>query len=168
MNVICATGYIVSDLELKSTPSGVSVCSFAIAVRRPHVKDQTDFVDCVAWREKAEFLCKYFSKGSRIEISGHLEVHFYENQQKQKRKDTIIYCDEIGFGDRKNLENAPETPSRSHESTDYSSTGYATELNLSRTSAGDVPKNDVRTVPQQYGGQQEEQFSPANNEELPF
>lgn len=101
MNRCVETGYIVTDLELKSTTGGVNVCSFTVAVRRPHVKDKTDFIDCVAWREKAEFLCKFFKKGSRIEIDGHIETRISELKDGTKRKYTELYCEDIGFGEKK-------------------------------------------------------------------
>lgn len=101
MNVGCITGYIVSEMELKTTSNGVNVCGFTVAVKRPNVKEHTDYIDCVAWRERAEFLCKYFQKGSKIEIAGHFETRLATMKDNSKRKYTELYCENIGFGERK-------------------------------------------------------------------
>ena len=70
MNVVAISGRITSDPELKQTQDGTSVCRFSVAVRRPNVKDKTDFIDCIAWRQKAEFVSRLFRKGQRIEVTG--------------------------------------------------------------------------------------------------
>ena len=100
MNVAAFSGNLTADPELKTTQSGKSVCSFTVAVKRPGVKDTTDFIDCVAWEKRAEFLCNYFHKGSRIEVSGVMTTRTYGNEGA-KRKATELKCDEIGFGERK-------------------------------------------------------------------
>lgn len=100
MNIAGITGNLTADPELKTTQSGISVCSFTVAVRRPHTKDTTDFIDCVAWKEKAEFITKYFSKGKKIEISGYLTTRVY-GKEGAKRKATELICDTVGFGGKK-------------------------------------------------------------------
>ncbi len=114
MNVAAITGYVVSDIELKNTNGGISVCSFTVAVKRPNVKDQTDYIDCVAWRERAEFICKYFQKGSKIEVNGHFETRIAAMKDNTKRKFTELYCENVGFGDRKSKEDgeAPSEPEK--------------------------------------------------------
>ena len=72
MNSIQLIGRLTADVELKQTQSGVSVCQFNIAVDRPKVRDTTDFIPCVAWRNTAEFICKYFRKGNKIALNGVL------------------------------------------------------------------------------------------------
>lgn len=86
MNSINISGRITNSLELKSTQSGTSVCSFTVAVDRPAVKGKTDFIDCVAWRHKAEFVSKYFQKGDPIEVTGCLTTRNYEDKNGNKRK----------------------------------------------------------------------------------
>lgn len=83
MNSICLTGRLTDDVELKQTPSGVSVCSFTLAVKRPNVKDTTDFINCVAWRGTAEFISRYFGKGNKIEVNGVLTSRKYEDKNKK-------------------------------------------------------------------------------------
>lgn len=97
MNSVNITGRLTGDIELKSTQSGVAVCGFTVAVDRPAVKDKTDFIDCVAWRQKAEFLSKYFAKGDGIEITGVLTTRNYEDKNGNKRKAVEVVCDQISF-----------------------------------------------------------------------
>lgn len=97
MNSVNITGRLTGDIELKSTQSGVSVCGFTVAVDRPAVKDKTDFIDCVAWRAKAEFLSKYFSKGDGIEITGVLTTRNYEDKNGNKRKAVEVVCEQVSF-----------------------------------------------------------------------
>ena len=72
MNSISISGRLTKDPELRRTQSGTAVCSFSVAVDRPGVKDKTDFIDCVAWDKRAEFVSKYFLKGDPIEVNGVL------------------------------------------------------------------------------------------------
>ena len=70
-------GRLVADPELRTTPNGISVCSFRIAVDRPYTprdgsEKVADFIDIVAWRERAEFVCRYFSKGKPILVEGSI------------------------------------------------------------------------------------------------
>lgn len=115
MNSINITGRVTNDIELKTTQQGTSVCSFTVAVDRPAVKDKTDFIDCVAWRQKAEFLGKYFAKGDGIEITGVLTTRNYEDKSGNKRKAVEVVCDQVSFpkgkkrsdGDNSQQDNAP-------------------------------------------------------------
>ena len=94
LNKAILGGRMTADVELKQTPSGVAVCSFSIAVNRRVAKDaeqQVDFINCVAWRQTAEFIAKYFRKGSSICIVGQI----------QKRYATEVVADEAYFVDSK-------------------------------------------------------------------
>ena len=107
INVVALTGRLVRDPEVKQTQSGVSVCSFAVAVERSYKSGeerQTDFIDCVAWRSSAEFLQKYFHKGDMIGISGHLQTRSWETQDGQKRKATEVVADSLSFVSSKRSE----------------------------------------------------------------
>ena len=78
MNKVILMGRLTADPELKTTPSGVSVASFSIAVDRRYAKQgeerQTDFINIVCWRQKAEFVCKYFVKGQLIALEGSIQT----------------------------------------------------------------------------------------------
>lgn len=93
MNIFNATGRITNDLELKVTASGISVCSFKLAVKRPRVKDETDFINFVAYRQTAEYLCNYARKGVLIEASGVLTSRKWEDKNGNKRTSFEVIVD---------------------------------------------------------------------------
>ena len=101
LNRVILMGRITQDLELKSTPSGVSVLSFSIAVDRGFVKQgeerQADFISCVAWRQQAEFISKYFGKGRMIAIEGNLRTRTYDDKNGTKHYVTEVYVDSASF-----------------------------------------------------------------------
>jgi single-strand DNA-binding protein len=101
LNRVILMGRITQDLDLKSTPSGVSVLQFNVAVDRSFVKQgeerQTDFITCVAWRQQAEFIAKYFGKGRMIAIEGNLRTRTYEDKNGSKHYVTEVYVDSASF-----------------------------------------------------------------------
>lgn len=79
MNNVSLIGRLTKDPDLKTTQSGLSVCRFTVAVDRPYSKEkQTDFINCIAWRQTADFICKYFTKGQRIALIGSIQTGSYE------------------------------------------------------------------------------------------
>lgn len=84
LNVVAIMGRLVADPELKTTPASISVCTFRIACDRNFVQQgqqrQADFIDVVAWRHNADFLCKYFAKGSMVAVQGHLQTRQYQDR----------------------------------------------------------------------------------------
>lgn len=96
MNKVILLGRLTRDPELRTTPSGVSVTSFSIAVNRRFAKDQTDFINCVAWRQTAEFVSKYFAKGNMISVVGSLQTGRYE-KDGQTHYTTDVVVDEVYF-----------------------------------------------------------------------
>ena len=101
MNIAGITGHIVRDPELRRTGDGKAVASFCVAVKRPFSKDKTDFIDCVAWDKIAEFVSKYFSKGSGIAVDGFYTTRTWEDKNGVKRKNTELTASSIGFMDSK-------------------------------------------------------------------
>jgi len=101
LNRVILMGRITRDLELKQTQNGVSVLSFSIAVDRSFVKQgeerQTDFINCVAWRQQAEFISRYFGKGRMIAIEGQIRTRTYEDNNNNKRTATEVYVDSVSF-----------------------------------------------------------------------
>lgn len=101
MNSVAIMGRMVSDPELKTTQNGVSVTSFTVAIARSYVKPgeerQTDFIDCVAWRNTAEFICRYFVKGQMIGITGSIQTRTYTDKNGNNRKVVEIVVDKAGF-----------------------------------------------------------------------
>lgn len=103
LNKVILGGRLTADVEMKQTASGVSVCSFSIAVNRKGSKEQqTDFINCTAWRQTAEFIGKYFRKGSSICVVGNLQVRNWKDQNGNKRYSTEVVVDEALFVDSKN------------------------------------------------------------------
>ena len=106
MNVICLMGRLTGDPELKTTQNGVSVTSFSVAVDRAYrSKDQerqTDFINCVAWRNTAEFISRYFRKGQRIALQGSLQSRKYTANDGSQRTvyevvvDNAFFCESKG------------------------------------------------------------------------
>lgn len=114
MNVAVLSGRLTRDPEVKTTQGGTEVCSFTIAVDR-RFKDANgergaDFISCVAWRQTADFIGKYFSKGSRIEVSGSIQTRNYEDKDGKKVYVTEINVEQAGFGgDSKTARSETET-----------------------------------------------------------
>ena len=95
-------GRLVASPELRSTSSGVSVTSFTVAVERRFgskndEERQVDFIDVVAWRNNAEFVCKYFEKGSMIAVQGSIQTRTYEDKNGNKRKAVELVADYVSF-----------------------------------------------------------------------
>ena len=101
LNKVILGGRMTADPELKQTPQGVSVTSFSIAVNRRGKDAQTDFINCVAWRQTADFICRFFKKGSSICISGSIQTRTWNDQQNNKRYATEIVAEEAFFVDAK-------------------------------------------------------------------
>lgn len=100
MNKVVLLGRLAADPELRQTPNGFTVTSFTIAVDRQYSKGsdrQTDWIDIVAWRNTAEFVCKYFQKGSPIVVEGSIQTRTYEDKSGNKRKAVEVQADSVEF-----------------------------------------------------------------------
>lgn len=107
-------GRLTSDPELKQTQSGTPVCTFNIAVNRRGAKDgqqQSDFISCVAWRERAELISKYFRKGSSICIVGEIQTRKWQDSNGNNRNATEVIVNEVNFVDSKSDNPSVSTPS---------------------------------------------------------
>ena len=110
-NKVILIGNITKDVELKQTPSGVSVCSFDIAVNRKLNRDVTDFISIVTWRQQAEFVSKYFKKGQAILVCGELQTRSYTDKQNNKRTAVEVVADEVSFvGNKESSTEAKNQP----------------------------------------------------------
>ena len=117
LNKVILIGHMTANPELKQSTSGVSVCSFSIGVSRRYTKgeqQQTDFITIVAWRQQAEFVCKYFKKGQAICVCGSLQTRSWTDNRNNKRYATEVVADEVSFVERK--ENAAEAQMSCSES----------------------------------------------------
>ena len=120
MNSILITGRLCADPELRQTQSGVSVCQFCVAVNRRFANKQTgereaDFISCVAWRQTADFVSRYFRKGGWIELSGELRNNDYTDQNGTKHHSMVVHCDNVGFvGNRDGAQSTQSAPPSGH------------------------------------------------------
>ena len=115
LNIVALMGRLVADPELRTTNSGTNVCSFRIACDRNFVRQgeqrQADFIDIVAWKGQAEFVSKYFQKGSMIVVEGALQTRNYEDKNGNKRTAVEVVARTINFG-------GPESSSGSSSNSD--------------------------------------------------
>ena len=115
LNRVILMGRLVSDPELKTTDTGISVTSFRIAVERSYVKQgeerKADFIDIVCWRNIAEFVCRYFNKGSLIGIDGKLQSRTYQAKDGTNRYVVEVVADVASFtGEKKETSSNNNTP----------------------------------------------------------
>ena len=109
LNYITIMGRLTRDPELRRTGSGVAVASFTLAVDRDFGKNdngerETDFIDCVAWRQTGEFVSKYFTKGRMAVVSGRLQIRSWNDKDGNKRRTAEVVADNVYFGDSKREE----------------------------------------------------------------
>lgn len=128
LNRVILMGRLTADPELRKTASDLSVTSFTLAVDRNYGKGadrQTDFINCVAWRQTAEFISRYFSKGRLMAVEGSLQVRNYVDKNENKRQAVEVLVDQAFFADSKNSAPSssavddfgpPPLPSRSYGS----------------------------------------------------
>lgn len=95
MNSTNMIGRLTADPELRRTPDNTAVCTFTIAVRRPRTKDVSDFVDCVAWRQSAEYLSQYGHKGDIVAVSGPLQSRKWKDKNDNNRINWEIQAESL-------------------------------------------------------------------------
>lgn len=145
LNKVVLCGRLTADPELKQTPNGVAVTTFNLAVNRRYTKEgeqqQADFISCVAWRNQAEFLCRYFRKGSSVCITGAVQTRSWTDQHNQKRYATEIVADDVMFVDSKSD---------------------------AQTSTGAEPSAHTPSVPPAIDAIAPPSFEPIKDDDLPF
>lgn len=126
LNHIVIMGRLTRDPEQRRTGSGVSVTSFTVAVERDFAQDgkkETDFIDCVAWRQAGEFVGKYFQKGSMIVVSGRLQIRRWTDKDGNKRRTAEVVADNCYFGETKKSADANTGNYGGHTFSSYGSYG---------------------------------------------
>lgn len=164
LNHIVIMGRLTRDPELRRTGSGIAVTSFSLAVDRDFApKDggekETDFIDCVAWRQTGEFVSKYFSKGSMAVVSGRLQIRGWTDDKGNKRRTAEVVADNVYFGESKRTDQqsggqsnnsyggyAPQAPSYGNynnapatSNTGYSPTRPASDFQLLEDDDAQLP-----------------------------
>lgn len=148
LNKTIIMGRLVRDPELKQTQSGLPVTSFSLAVERDF-KDKTsgekvtDFFDVVAWRQTAEFVCKYFSKGRMMVVEGRLQSRKWEDRNGNKRVSIEIVADNCYFGDSKKSDDNSGYQQGGYQSQGGYSGGYSTGYDSPPPAAGCPPAGSV-------------------------
>lgn len=172
-NKVILGGRIARDPELKTTQSGLSVTQFSIAVNRKSTKDQqapqADFINVTAWRNTAEFITKFFRKGSSICIVGSIQTRSFTDKTGAKREVTEVLADEAYFVDSKHeVSQTPQWNAPQNEQNDaqqyytQQAAGYATTVQM--PPQGNVAHSDAHSKLEELN--QEPAFS--TDEELPF
>ena len=130
INSVALMGRLTYEPEIKTTGSGVSVIRFQIACDRPYVPKgqdrQADFIDCVAWRQTAEFVNRYFGKGDMIALTGSIQTENFTDKDGNKRKSTEVVVSNVSFcGNKENGNNGfvPPTEEESKLDVDFEEIG---------------------------------------------
>jgi|LGVE01.1.fsa_nt_gb single-strand DNA-binding protein len=97
INAVVLVGRLTKDLELRYTTSNIAVCKFTLAVNRKFSKDETDFIQCVAWRQSAENMVKFVGKGSLIGIDGYIQTGSYDNKDGVRVYTTEVVANSVQF-----------------------------------------------------------------------
>lgn len=135
INKVILMGRITHDLEVKQTPSGIACLTFTLAVERNYSKGkekQTDFITCVAWRNTAEFINRYFGKGRMIAIEGNIRTGSYDDGNGARHYTTDVYVDSVSF-----------TGEKASDSGQSSNTSNYTANNGNPQRASQTAKNEV-------------------------
>ena len=143
LNKVVLAGRMTADPELKQTPSGVSVLRFTLAVNRRFSRganggegeQQTDFITMVAWRQTAEFISRYFRRGSALCITGSIQTRKWQDQQGQNRYTTEVVADDVSFVENK-ADNNGAAPAPQGGSASYTPDAYGTPAYSSNGSSG--------------------------------
>ena len=137
-NLVVLTGRLTADPELKTTPNGVPVTSFSIAVNRSYragEEQQTDFINIVAWRQRAEFISKYFTKGSLIGIEGSIQTRRYQDKNGNNRTAFEVVTNNVQFVESKR----DSIPSGASDAASFSNADVNDFADLGDASDDDLP-----------------------------
>ncbi len=125
LNKAILMGRLVRDPEMRYTQNNTPVVSFTLAVNRQLKKDETDFIDIVAWSKTAEFVSKWFTKGMQVAVTGRIQTRNWEDKQGNKRTSVEVVAEEVHFADTKKAENA----------------GQGNSFNAPRANTAQAPQN---------------------------
>ena len=132
MNIAVLMGRMTSTPELKTTPNGLSVTSFSIAVDRGYGDNkQTDFINIVGWRKTAELICKHFTKGSRIAIEGSIQTRKYQDRDGNNRTMFEVVANNVHFVDTKSAKPSVDVnPEYADQNSGFEDMGEVTDDDL--------------------------------------
>ena len=144
LNHIVIMGRLTRDPELRTTQAGVSVASFTVAVDRDFGgrdggERQTDFIDCVAWRQTGEFVSKYFHKGSMIVVSGRLQSRKWQDREGNNRTNWEIQADNVYFGESRSSSGSYSRDDNGYSNSSYSNSGNSGSYDGGRQNSAPAP-----------------------------
>ena len=144
LNHIVIMGRLTRDPELRTTQAGVSVTSFSVAVDRDFGgrdggERQTDFIDCVAWRQTGEFVSRYFHKGSMIVVSGRLQSRKWQDREGNNRTNWEIQADNVYFGESRNSSGSYSRDDNGYSNSSYSNSGNSGSYDGGRQNSAPAP-----------------------------
>lgn len=161
LNVVALMGRLVYDPELKTTQNGTNVCSFRIAVDRSFTRQgeerKADFIDVTAWRQTAEFVSKYFQKGSMIAVEGSLQTRQYQDKSGNNRTSTEVLASQVSFCGGK----ATEKPA-------VHDFDQQTESHVREANAAHSAPQTPQSVPEYSQGSADDFSVIDDSEDLPF
>lgn len=162
INKVILMGRLTRDPEIRHTNTGRAVCSFSVAVDNGYGENrQTDFINCVAWNNQAEFLGKYFTKGMMVIVSGRISTRTWEGQDGRKNYVTEVVANEVNFG---------ETKKSRQESSSYSGGYNSAPQENSYSSSYSAPQGGSTATQSMPGGIENDDFMPLSeiDDDLPF
>lgn len=134
-NLVCITGRLVAEPELRTTQSGISNCRVCVAVNRPYQKDkeqEADFINVIAWRKTAEFICNYFTKGKPISILGSMRNNNYTDSNGVKHYGMDVLVESVDFPPKNSADNQSDSPA---------ATGYSFAPEPSKSAVNNASQN---------------------------
>ena len=138
LNIVAIMGSLTADPELRHTPSNIPVTTFTVAVNRSYVKQgaerQTDFIDVVAWRSTAEFVCRYFRKGQMIAVEGSIQTRTYTDKEGKNRKAFEVVANNVHFTESRSSSQGGDSVRSQQQETPL---GYEGPVSFSTGSADD-------------------------------
>ena len=160
LNHIVIMGRLTRDPELRRTGSGIAVASFTVAVDRDFGgrdggEKETDFIDCVAWRQTGEFVSKYFTKGRMIVVSGRLQIRSWTDKDGNKRRTAEVVADNCYFGDSKRDEGGSSYGGNTYGGNAYGGNSYGNNNNYGG--------NSYNAPAPSYGGYSAPTSAPASD-----
>lgn len=161
INKVILMGRLTRDPEIRHTGTGRAVCSFTVAVDNGYGENrQTDFINCVAWNNQAEFLGKYFTKGMMIIVAGRISTRTWDGQDGKRNYVTEVIASEINFGETKKSRN---------ENSGYGG-GYDAPQQNSYSSSYSAPQSSEPPMQSMPGGMDNDEFTPLSeiDDDLPF
>lgn len=162
INKVILMGRLTRDPEIRHTGTGRAVCSFTVAIDNGYGENrQTDFINCVAWNNQAEFLGKYFTKGMMVIVAGRISTRTWEGQDGRKNYTTEVIASEVNFGETKKSRN---------ENASYGG-GYSAPQQNAYSSSYSAPSAMNDSAPQSMpGGMDNDEFTPLSeiDDDLPF